>query len=160
MAKVERTSRGQRTERPNANADSRAERPSERVPVNGMRDKLTVHGKDPSFHYYWCKDNNEEGQEIFNFLRAGYVFVRADEVKIGQDAVYKTESVGSIIRQPAGFGEWLYLMKQPMDFYLEDQKAEQDRILSRENAMIKKRSPEEIREDEQYNSSTLSSDLR
>lgn len=159
MANPERTSRGQRTDRP-ASSDNRAERPSERVPVNGMRDKLTVIGKDPDYHYYWCKDNNEEGQEIFNFKRAGYEFVRATEVKVGQSSVYKTDNVGSIIRQPAGFGEWLYLMKQPMEFYEVDQKTEQDRITSRENEMTRQRSPEEIRDDEQYNKSTLSSDLR
>jgi len=159
MANPERTSRGQRTERPNT-VDSRAERPSERTPINGMRDKLTVFGKSDDYYYYWVKDGNEEGQEIFNHKQAGYEFVHAGEVKIGQSAVYKTANVGSIIRQPAGFGEWLYLMKQPMDFHEEDHKAEQDRILAKEKSMTRQRSPEEIRDDEQYNSSKLTSDLR
>ena len=101
---------------------SRAARPEHRVPIHGMRDKLTVRGKNPDFEYRWVRDTNEDGARIFEFHNAGWDFVQSDSgVQIGQSLVYKTENVGSIIRVPSGDGEYMYLMFIPKELYDADQ---------------------------------------
>ncbi len=108
-----------------------------RVPVSGNRDILTVDGKDPSFEYRWIVDKNEEGQRIIKFTKAWWEFVKSDDNQhtVGQDMVYKTDNVGSIIRVPAGNGDFYYLMRIPQEYYKEDQKNKQHDISDREKAM-------------------------
>ena len=92
--------------------------------IDGVRDKLSVEGKDPNFHYFFALDTDEHGTELFRLQRAGYTFVQSDEVVVGQADVYKSHDVGSIVRVPAGRdGRYHYLMKIPMDWYLDDQRA-------------------------------------
>jgi len=106
----------------------------ERIPVSGQRDILTVRGKDPAYVYRWVKDEHENGQRMLKFKDAGYEFViNGDSVSVGQNHVYKSENVGSLIRVPAGQGEFLYLMKQLKEFYEEDQAVKQSEILDTEN---------------------------
>lgn len=96
-------------------------RTSKRVPISGQRDNLQVEGKDPDFYYRWVKDTAENGSNILKHTRAGYSFARDEEgLVIGEANVYRSENVGSCIRVPAGFGEYLYLMKQPMRYREED----------------------------------------
>ncbi len=108
----------------------------DRVPIGGLTDALAVEGKSPDFYYRWVKDDAEDGQNILKHTRAGYFFAQADEgLLIGDYSVYKTENVGSIIRVPAGKGEFLYLMRQPMKFRKEDLKAKARRVDGTEEAM-------------------------
>lgn len=100
--------------------ETRAARPK-RVPISGTRDLLTVEGKDPSFHYHWFSDKNETGQRIHRAKMAGYTFVTSEEVSVGDSAVFKSANVGSIIRIPDGrSGNYLYLMKLPIEWREED----------------------------------------
>jgi len=127
--------------RPRKDDVSRAEdvsgRPAKRVPVSGNRDILTVEGKDPAFSYRWILDGDESGQRIQKFQRAWWEFVRSDDGQhtVGQDMVYQTDNVGSIIRVPAGSGKFYYLMRIPKEYYEEDQKAKQADITDREQAI-------------------------
>lgn len=129
------TSSRQKTGRPDN--ISRAERP-DRVPVSGNRDILTVQGKDDSYHYRWVLDQNESGQRIFKFLRAGYEFVTKDQgIKVGESLVYKSDNNGSIIRSPGGNGQFLYLMRIPREWYEEDQRAKQNLVRENEKSINK-----------------------
>lgn len=108
-----------------------------RVPVGGIRDIMTVYGKDPAFKYYWVKDAHEDGSRIARFKRGGYEFVRQendrDEYVIGEEAVYKSKHNGSIIRLPTGNGEYSYLMRISMEFHLEDKAAKAEALLELED---------------------------
>jgi len=107
-----------------------------RVPFGAQREILAVSGKDPNYHYRWVLDKNENGNRIMRFLRAGYSFVASDTVTVGDELVLKTTNYGSIVRQPGNStGEFLYLMKLPMEYHLEDNKAKQDAIDETENQM-------------------------
>lgn len=108
----------------------------DRVPIGGLTDALSVEGKSPDFYYRWVKDTAENGQSVLKHTRAGYNFAQADEgLIIGAHSVYRTDNVGSIIRAPAGKGEFLYLMRQPMKFRKEDLKAKHARVDQTEEAM-------------------------
>lgn len=95
-----------------------------RVPLSGIRDILTVEGKDPNYHYSWPLDESEHGVVIQRFIDAGYEFVAAHTVKVGQTRVYQAKDIGTIVRVPAGSdGRYHYLMRIPMQYYLDDQAA-------------------------------------
>jgi hypothetical protein len=127
---------------PQANK-SRAERPRERIPVDGNRDVLTVYGKDPSMEYRWVKDSSDKGARIQRFLKAGYEFVSRDSgVEVGQETVYTVENIGSIVASPAGEGAYLFLMAIPKEWYQEDQKAKAAAITETENQIKRKRDPD------------------
>lgn len=126
--------------RPRKNDVSRVEggesRPP-RVPVSGNRDILTIQGKDPSFEYRWVLDGTEDGQRIQRFKSAWWDLVLSDDGqhKVGQDMVYKSENVGSLIRVPAGSGKFNYLMRIPKEYYEEDQKGKQVLIDEKEQSI-------------------------
>lgn len=120
--------------RPKANknrAEELQQRPR-RTRVGGRRDILTlVEGRDPNFEYRFVKDVVKEGdrdgslvvtpgQRIQRFLDDGWTFVTKDEVIIGDNYVYKTENLGSIVKVPAGQDEYLYLMKINKEWFEED----------------------------------------
>ena len=71
------------------------------------------------------------------FLEAGWTFTDPSTVKIGQNFVYKTESTGSVVRVPAGQGEFLYLMQIRKEWYDEDQIAKQQNIINIEQDLTK-----------------------
>ena len=101
-----------------------------RVPVSGNRDILTVDGKDPSFEYRWILDSSEDGQRVMKFNKAWWDLVLSDDGQhsVGQDMVYKSANVGSIIRSPAGSGKFYYLMRIPKELYAQDQAAKAKEI--------------------------------
>jgi len=108
-----------------------------RVPIAGNRDILTVGGKDPSFSYRWILDASENGQRIMKFNKAWWDLVHSDDGQhtVGQDMVYKTDNVGSIIRVPAGSGKFYYLMRILKEYYDADQVSKSNEIAEREQAM-------------------------
>lgn len=126
----------------------------EKGSVGGYRDILTVHPKDPNFwETYvtrWVLDKYENGQRIFEMWQNDWAFVQADEVKIGDAFVYTSENVGSIVRRPAGGGDWLYLMKKFRDWHEADMMEVQRKVAKRENYINRERDAEE--EDGQYGS--------
>ena len=108
-----------------------SERP-ERTPLReSYRNILTVDNKDPNYEYRWVLDsyakhdedsgNFYPGQRISKFENAGWEFVLSGEVSVGDSYVYKTNNTGSIVRVPAGQGEYHYLMKIKKEWYKEDQ---------------------------------------
>jgi len=109
----------------------------DRVPVSGLRDILTVEGKDPKYHYHWVVDTDERGGRIMKFKRGGYDLVPASDVEIGQDSVYKSKQDGSLVRMPTGGGKHSYLMKIKQEWYEQDQKAAQEAIAETEQSMTR-----------------------
>jgi len=104
-----------------------------RVSVDGQRDRINVQGKDPNFYYRWVKDSSDTGSRILTFIRAGYDFVKPDEVDgIGADTFFQTKQGGTVIRETAGNGDWLYLMKQPMEYRLEDEATKAKKVNDQE----------------------------
>lgn len=93
---------------------------SKRVPLTGTRDILSVQGKDPYFGYYWFLDSSEIGQDIHRAKQAGWDFVQANEVEVGETYVFKTVNVGTIVRVPSRDGRFLFLMKKPQHEINED----------------------------------------
>jgi len=129
-----------------------------RVPVSGIRDIMTVYGKDAGFKYYWVKDKSDNGSRIQRFIRGGYEFVRQEkgEYVIGDEAVYASQNNGSIIRLPTGNGEHSYLMRIPLEFHLEDKAAREQAILDTEDAITAQgTSGREANEDGVYGSVKL-----
>jgi len=112
-----------------------------RVPVSGDRDILTVTGFDTNkYHMRWVKDVGETGSRIFKYRRAGYEFVPAVDVEIGQELVYRSQQVGSIVRVPANHtGEYLYLMFISKDLYKQDQAQKSKSILDQEREVTRQR---------------------
>jgi len=116
-------------------------RPRQRTPVSGTRDILTVVGKNPEFYYRFIEDKDDGGARIWKFKQAGYEFVNYDEVSgIGQDAVYNVENIGSVVAVPNGSGNFMFLMKLPMEYYEEDKAAKAAAIDESEASMKRKRS--------------------
>jgi hypothetical protein len=118
-----------------------------RVPVSGVRDKLTVKlnpDTQNNFKLRWVKDANIAGSRILRFQEAGYTFVTNQEVtSVGEDSVKAVDGLGSIICQPAGkeynkdgSPVYLYLMKIPKDFYDEDFAAKQKHVTEKERATL------------------------
>lgn len=113
----------------------------ERVPVSGLRDILTVYGKDDAYEYRFVVDADEQGGRILKFKRGGYELVESKDVEIGQDSVYKSRQSGSIVRVPTGGGKYSYLMRIKKEWYNQDQKAAQDDIDNTEASITK---PDEV----------------
>jgi len=124
-------------------ADNReTENKPNRVPVSGLRDILTVYGKNPDFSYRFVEDADERGSRIQRFLRGGWNFTRAgerDEISVGQECVYKSKQDGSIVRYNTGGGRYSYLMQIPMKLFKEDQRAKEASIAEQEQAIVGKR---------------------
>ena len=115
-------------------------RPRKRTPVSGQRDILTVMGKNPEFEYRWVSDKDDAGARIFVFKEAGYEFVQMEEVSgIGENNVYTTDNVGSIVARPDGSGRYLFLMKIRKEWYDEDQVAKANQIDETELSIKRKR---------------------
>ncbi len=107
-----------------------------RVPIAGMRDVIPeIQGKDPNFRYYFELDSDETGARINRRLRAGYTFVQAEEVDVPGTYVYSASNVGTIVRVPNANNGFLYLMKIPMEWYLEDVKAEENKVKETEETI-------------------------
>ncbi len=131
------------TEQPVQRGRPRKVNPSERevtretrVPLGGFAGPLSIQNKDPNYRYYWELDSEVDGTKIERRLQAGYVFCRPEEnLVIGKTSVYKTENVGSIIRVPAGKGDYHYLMRIPVEWYEDDQRRNSERVKLTEESL-------------------------
>ena len=120
---AQKRGRGRPRSNPAVSSEETTRKPI-RVPITGHRDPLQLEGTDPDFFYRWVKDTAETGSNILRHTQAGYSFVTDEEgLIIGESTVYKSDNVGTCIRVPAGSGEYLYLMKLPMEWRIEDDKA-------------------------------------
>jgi hypothetical protein len=102
-----------------------------REPV-GSRHKLTVKGKEPGFEYRFVNDVDGRLQV---FEAAGYEFVSAKDVQIGNGRVDSSSTEGSRAYVSSG-GVRSYLMRIRTEYYVEDQKAKEVAIKARETAML------------------------
>ena len=117
-----------------------------RQSIRDTRDILSVEGKDPNFEYRWVLDQNENGQRIYRFQRAGWELVSKEEnLEIGEASVFKSEGHGSIYRVPAGGSQYLYLLKIAKEFYEEDQARKHREIDELERTMIDREMSQEGR---------------
>jgi hypothetical protein len=109
------------------NKESISKSPSGRVsrtPV-GVRNVLTVRGKEPGYEY---RIVNDDSDRIEQFKAAGYEVVLAKEVTIGDKRVSATSPEGSAASMSTGGGTHGVLMKIKTEWYQEDQKAKQIRV--------------------------------
>lgn len=115
----------------------RVDRKPRRVPMSGSRKRMHIDDdqKDPAFHYAWISDQKDL---IFRAKRAGYENVLISEIPSwGVADVDSADPSASIISMPVGNGVIGYLMKQPLEYYHEDQKSMMDLVDRREGDMKK-----------------------
>jgi len=96
----------------------------------GSRNKLKYPDK-PGFHRRVVNDRDDR---IEQFLAAGYVHVKGDEVG-GDLSVKDPAKLGKNVSKPVGNGITGYLMEIPQEFYDEDQKEKQEKITRAERAI-------------------------
>lgn len=104
----------------------------ERVPL-GTRNVLTA----PKRRGYVRRFVSNEPGRVAQFEAAGYSVVKED-TQIGDPKIGKSSLPGSAAARPVGGGITTVLMEIREDWYKEDQKAKQDRILMSENDMKRK----------------------
>lgn len=108
---------------------NRSERPK-RVPINGFRNKLTITGQEPGWHYFICND-----EDVDKFLAGGYEFV-THEIQVGDRKIDNAQMVGGKIAIPVGNGMTGYVMRCPEEYYKEDMAAIQREVDETERSMI------------------------
>lgn len=112
----------------------------ERIPVDGMRDVMTVHGKDPAYKYRWVTDTDEKGSRIWKFKRGGWELATLDghdsKITVGQEAVYKSKEDGSLVRLHSGEGRFSYLMRIKKEWYSEDQESKEKSLKEMEEGIM------------------------
>jgi len=105
-----------------------------RIPVSGAeRNILTVRNKEPGFVYRFV---NIVSDRVQKFMDAGYEVVTREQAgDVGDRRVDSSEGTSSIVEKGVGLGQKAILMRQPEEFYIEDQKAKQTRVDELEAAM-------------------------
>lgn len=92
----------------------------ERRPLNATRTLLDVRGKEPGFHYAWINEDN-----VFAATEAGYEHVR-HPVEVGSKRIDVSKMpTDSHVVLNVGKGVKAYLMRQPDEFFEEDQALDQ-----------------------------------
>ena len=123
-----------------ANRAQNRQMKTERIPVDGQRDIMTVHGKDPAYSYRWVEDSDERGSRIWKFKRGGWELATLDgeqhDVTVGQEAVYKSKQDGNLVRLHTGDAKYSYLMRIKNEWKSEDFQAKQDRIDELEGGLM------------------------
>lgn len=102
-----------------------------RVAIHGLRDKLTVKGKEPGWHY--CLVNDDK---VPLYEAAGYEFV-SHEVQIGDRHVDAAQEVGGNVSIKVGNGVIGYLMRCPEEVYQEEMQLVDDETNAKESALFK-----------------------
>lgn len=84
---------------------------------------LDINELDPKFHYRWV---NDEPGRIAYVMSCGYVFVEPHEVGYESNTENKVSFLGGDNRDGSKMNT--YLMKQPMEYFLEDSAALQGKV--------------------------------
>lgn len=95
-----------------------------RVPVT-ERNILSVKGKEPGYHY---RIVNDSGDRIQQLQDAGYEFVDASTVQVGDKRINSTSPEGTHAQVSVGGGVKAYVMRIKQEWYDEDQAAKQARV--------------------------------
>lgn len=106
-------------ERPARGQERRIEAPM-RVPIDGLRNILDVHGIKPDMHPCWVNEN-----QVDRFRAAGYTFVDYDGVTYGAYSVNQSNPLGARYAKNVGGGVYAYLMEIPQEIYDEDYRKQQ-----------------------------------
>jgi len=97
---------------------------SDRVPVSGMRDIMTVLNKEEGYVYRWVTDSDVQGSRMYKYKRGGWemspLATPDGAIIVGEEAVFKTENKDDIIRLHVGAGQFAYLMRIKKEWYDED----------------------------------------
>ncbi len=101
-----------------------------RTPV-GVRNVLTVRGKDPAYEY---RIVNDQSDRIEMFKDAGYELVNAADVIIGDRRVNKASPEGSYAQVSVGGGDKAVVMRIKKEWFQEDQKRKIDYVAETEAA--------------------------
>lgn len=115
------------------NKEAIAKSPSGRVrrtPV-GVRNVLTVGGKEPGFEY---RIVNDEGDRVEQFKAAGYDVVSASDVTVGDRRINKASTEGTAAQVSVGNGVKAVVMRINKEWYDEDQAAKMQQVADTEAA--------------------------
>lgn len=93
-----------------------------RIPFGVPQTKLSIPQEIDGFHCHWVNDQNGR---IFQAERGGYSFVEPAEVGIPSDESRVKVQAGTL---KDGSPMFSYLMKIPMEWYLEDQASGQKQL--------------------------------
>lgn len=104
-----------------------------RTPV-GQRNVLNVQGKEDGYVY---RVVNDTGDRIQQFLDAGYEFVDANAVRIGDKRVNQSTPEGTKAQVSVGGGQKAFVMRISKEFYEEDQAAKQAEVNRLEESIKK-----------------------
>lgn len=111
-----------------------SKRDGRRTPINGVRNILTVQGKEPGYEY---RVVNDEGDRVAQFESMGYEIVTDQTIKVGDRRVANPTKEGSAVQVSVGGGVKAYVMRIKKEFYDEDQAAKQVRVNEQEADMKK-----------------------
>lgn len=96
---------------------------NKRVPFGVPQTKLSVNNTIDGFHLHWV---NDENSRLFQAEQGGYQFVDPSEVGVAGERESRVKVlVGS---NADGSPMFAYLMKIPMEYYLEDQQILQGQL--------------------------------
>lgn len=112
---------------------------TKRTSINGIRNRLTIEGKDPAFEY---RIVNDTPGRIQRFLDAGYEIVTDEDLTVGDKKVATPTGEGTPKKISTGGGMTSYVMRISKEWYKEDQDAKQAQIDEMENSM-KRRAKDE-----------------
>jgi hypothetical protein len=101
-----------------------------RTPV-GVRNVLTVGGKDPAYEY---RIVNDTGDRVEQFRAAGYEVVSAKDVTVGDRRVNAASAEGSAASVSVGAGVKGVVMRINKEWYAEDQARKQADVAQTEAA--------------------------
>lgn len=102
-----------------------------RVPVT-ERNILSVKGKEPGYEYRIVNDTGDRVQQLVD---AGYEFVDASTVQVGDKRINSTTPEGTHAQVSVGGGMKAYVMRIREDWYKEDQAAKQSRVNQMEDTI-------------------------
>ena len=108
-----------------------SERPK-RVPINGLRDKLTVKGIPEDLHACWVNDYN-----VDRFKEAGYSFWNGSAV-VGDNHVDGNSGLTSgVISKNVGNDVTAYVMVIPVEIYEQDKKELEQEVAAKESILFR-----------------------
>lgn len=107
---------------------NRSDRPT-RVPINGLRDKMSVRGQEPGWHYCWVNEDNCPRYEL-----GRYQFV-THEVTVGDRKIDAASMIGGKVAMSAGNGVTAYLMRCTDEDFAEEMKLINERTDGTEQSL-------------------------
>lgn len=95
-----------------------------RASVNGVRNVLTVSGKESGYQY---RIVNDSGDRVAQMQEVGYEIVQDDAVRVGDRRIANPTKEGSPVKVSVGNGQQAYVMRIKQEWYDEDQASKAER---------------------------------